>query len=203
MSVEVNGCDGGKRRRIKISSSEAASQRTEIRGLQISEEEIGAFGAKFATPKQTADVDVSILHLAQPDVSVGAQMKFQVTDKRETARVDFEPKPRRWGTTAARGEDPPVRRVAKIDPRVGAKLATGIDKRSRETGIEQKPAQSPRGRRQAFLARDLFIDKPRDFVVKQSSLQTRLESEAHDRSSRKTGNEFPANAMTRVVTGFE
>ncbi len=202
-AVEIDGGDGAEGIRLKLGVGDTFGERGEPSGVEVSEEECGAGGAEGATEEEAADVDAIVFDARESDVGVIAEMHFEIARERKIAGVDFKADPLSRGATAAGGENAAWGVGERGETCASAKLAAGGDKRVGESVIEGVAAQPEGGRREFLDTRKRGASEPGDIVVERGIGEKRIELEAVARLRRETGDEFAADAVARVVAGFE
>lgn len=88
-AIKTDSGDRAERSGVERGIGETLREGGEAGGGEIAEEEIRAFGAKFAPAEEAAEVDLSAFDAGEADVGLVTEVEFEIVDERQVARVDF------------------------------------------------------------------------------------------------------------------
>lgn len=171
--------------------------------LEVGEQKRGARGSERASAEKAADVDAIIFDASEAHVGVIAEVDLEVAGERKMVRVDFESDPRGGSATAAGGEDASGSIGEGRGASVRLKSTAGGDEGVGETMIERVTAEAEGGRREFLDTRKAGTREPGDVVVERGVGEERIELEAVAGVRGESGDEFAADAVARVMAGFE
>src|SRR5438067_12935359 len=120
-------------------------------------------------------------------------MQLEVPRERDVADMKLQPDPWRTAAAASGGKNAARSRGRLGDAGLRAQFAARVYKRTRESRVQNMPAQSQRGGGQPLHARRPVVEKPGDLAVSQCVRQKRREPQAGDGPARETGDEFAAH----------
>ena len=119
-----------------------------------------------------------ILDARQPNVSIIAEMEFELTFEREVQCVKFQTEPAGRAPTTARGNDPTRSVIEAGRSRIDAQVSARLDKRAGESRIQSVATQPEGDGRQTLGARRHAADEPADFAVGRRAFQEWVQAEA-------------------------